>query len=158
MELDFNLEQFNETDNDLTNHEQAINELLEYTLNKLEITGYIEACIIFVDNNKIQEINRDYRSKDAITDVISFALEDSSEGETKIIGQGLPRILGDIYISVDKCKAQALDYGHSFERELMFLALHGFLHLLGYDHLNKTDEETMFKLQEEILNAKEIKR
>jgi probable rRNA maturation factor len=158
MELDFNLDLFNETKEELSTYFEQIDELLTYTLNQQKITGYIEACIIFVDNNKIQEINRDYRNKDAITDVISFALEDHFEGETVITGVGLPRILGDIYISVDKCKAQALDYGHSFERELMFLALHGFLHLLGFDHMSKVDEEKMFKLQEEILNAKEIKR
>jgi len=85
-------------------------------------------------------------------------MEDNVDGEVQIVGEGLPRILGDIYISLDRCREQANDYGHSFKRELLFLALHGFLHLLGYDHLNQADEKIMFSLQEEILNAKEIKR
>ena len=68
------------------------------------------------------------------------------------------RVLGDIYISLDKAKSQALEYGHSFKRELSFLAVHGLFHLLGYDHMTKEDEEIMFKKQEEALNKYGIKR
>ena len=67
-------------------------------------------------------------------------------------------MLGDIYISIDKAKSQAIEYGHSFKREICFLAVHGFLHLLGYDHMNKEDEEEMFSLQELILNGTNIKK
>jgi len=158
MELDFNLEIFNETNQEIDEYSKVIEDLYRYTLAKDKISGYVEACIIFVDNQKIQEINREYREKDTVTDVISFAMEDNVDGEVQIVGEGLPRILGDIYISLDRCREQANDYGHSFKRELLFLALHGFLHLLGYDHLNQADEKIMFSLQEEILNAKEIKR
>lgn len=158
MKLDFELELFNETDQDVSCHYTTIKSVLTNALNKHSILGYVEACIVFVSDERIKEINRDYRNKDSITDVISFAMEDISEGETEIVGANLPRILGDIYISLHKCQAQASEYGHSFERELIFLALHGFLHLLGYDHLTKEDESVMFKLQEEILNANEIKR
>ena len=68
------------------------------------------------------------------------------------------RLLGDIYISIDKCYSQAMEYGHSRERELCFLATHGILHLLGYDHMNASDEEKMFTLQEELLDGYNIKR
>ncbi len=158
MNLDFELEFFNETEDDIESYYSLIENILTETLNKHEIKGYVEACIVFVSNKRIQEINHQYRSKDQVTDVISFAMEDSVEGEQVVIGDNLPRLLGDIYISIDKCRAQASEYKHSFERELVFLALHGFLHLLGYDHMTKADEEVMFKLQEEILNANQIKR
>ena len=108
---------------------------------------------IIVDNEKIRKINKEYRNIDKETDVISFALEDD---ETFI---NIPvRILGDIYISIDKAKLQAEEYGHSLKRELAFLTVHGMLHLLGYDHMIKEDEVVMFKKQDEILNELEITR
>ena len=85
--------------------------------------------VIIVDNPKIHEINKEYRGIDRETDVISFALEDD-----KTFNRTDFRILGDIYISLDKVISQSEEYGHSFKRELFFLALHGLLHLLGYDH------------------------
>ena len=109
--------------------------------------------IIIIDNEKIREINREYRNIDTETDVISFALEDTDN--IKIDDY---RVLGDIYISIDKCYSQAMEYGHSRERELCFLATHGILHLLGYDHMNVSDEEKMFTLQEELLDGYNIKR
>jgi probable rRNA maturation factor len=71
---------------------------------------------------------------------------------------GKIKVLGDIYISLDKAKSQSIDYGHSYLRELSFLMVHGFLHLLGYDHMNEKDEKEMFELQEEILDEYGIKR
>ena len=112
-----------------------------------------EFNVIIVDNEKIHEINKTYRNIDRETDVISFALEDE-----KTIRVENERILGDIYISVEKAKMQAEEYGHSFKREICFLTTHGFLHLLGYDHMKKEDEEVMFKLQEEILDSYGITR
>lgn len=109
-----------------------------------------ELSVTFVDKEEIQEINKMYRDKDKVTDVISFALE---EDEPEITGLDMPRVLGDIIICTDVAKEQADNYGHSFERELGFLALHGFLHLLGYDHMNEQDEKEMFGRQEQILNA-----
>lgn len=112
-----------------------------------------EASIIITDNQEIRKINKEYRNIDKETDVISFALEDD---ETFI---NIPvRILGDIYISIDKAKLQAEEYGHSLKRELAFLTVHGMLHLLGFDHMNKEDEKVMFKKQDEILNELEITR
>ena len=106
--------------------------------------------VTFVDKDEIQEINKMYRDKDKVTDVISFALE---EDEPEITGIEMPRVLGDIIICTDVAQEQADSYGHSFERELGFLALHGFLHLLGYDHMNEQDEKQMFGRQDQILNA-----
>ncbi|ARI77026.1 rRNA maturation RNase YbeY [Halobacillus mangrovi] len=117
-----------------------------------------EVSISFVDNKEIQEINRNYRQKDQPTDVISFAMQEEGEGEMKILSEDMPLMLGDIIISIDKAKEQAEDYGHSLERELGFLALHGFLHLLGYDHLNDEDEKEMFNRQEEILHEFGLQR
>lgn len=107
---------------------------------------------IVVDNNEIQRINREYRSIDRPTDVISFAMVDGDEsGE-------LPYELGDIFINHERVKSQALDYGHSETREFAFLATHGMLHLLGFDHMDKPSEEIMFKLQYVILESINIKR
>lgn len=109
--------------------------------------------IIFVDENKIQELNKEYRGIDKITDVISFALEDNEDSIYNDM-----RVLGDIYICIPRAKEQAENYGHSIKRELSFLTVHGLLHLLGYDHIKKADEEKMFALQELILNEEGITR
>ena len=118
---------------------------------KLEDTSF---NLIIVDNDYIHNLNKEYRGIDRETDVITFALEDE---DTLIIGDN-ERILGDIYISIDRARSQAIDYGHSFLRELSFLAVHGFYHLLGYDHMTKEDEEVMFKKQEEVLESYGIRR
>ena len=110
--------------------------------------------IIIVDNEYIHKINKEYRGKDRETDVISFALEDE---DSIVLPDGI-RVLGDIYISIDKAREQAKLYGHSLKREICFLAVHGFYHLLGYDHMSKEDEEIMFKKQEEVLEEYGITR
>jgi probable rRNA maturation factor len=130
---------------------QQIIQLLQLAAKREEVNGDSELSLTFVDNEKIHEINREYRGIDRPTDVISFALEENTEGEMEIIGQDLPRVLGDIIISIPRAKEQAEEYGHSFMRELGFLAVHGFLHLLGYDHGTKEEEQQMFSRQEEIL-------
>src|SRR5574344_1380701 len=107
----------------------------------------LEFNIIIVDNQYIHNLNRDYRGIDRPTDVITFALEDNKDFVTLD-----HRVLGDIYISLDKAIEQAKEYGHGLKREICFLAVHGFLHLLGYDHMKKEEEEVMFGLQEVILN------
>lgn len=109
--------------------------------------------IIFVDEEKIQDINKTYRKIDRVTDVISFALEDQKDDIDLEM-----RILGDIFICIPRMQEQANSYGHSEKRELAFLAVHGLLHLLGYDHQTKEDEEIMFGLQKEILDEEGIKR
>ncbi len=109
--------------------------------------------IVFVDNEKIQDLNRNYRNIDRITDVISFAFEDNEE-----ISYNNMRFLGEIYICIPRMIEQAKEYGHSETRELAFLTVHGLLHLLGYDHMTKEEEEIMFKIQEEVLNEDERTR
>ena len=108
--------------------------------------------IIFVDEKTIQDLNKTYRGIDRVTDVISFALEDNPD----MVGDF--RVLGDIYICIPRMIEQSEEYGHSIKRELSFLVVHGLLHLLGYDHMIKEDEEVMFKLQELILNEENISR
>jgi len=146
------IEIFNQTEEDL---EKELKELKELLVNIANDEGLdnILFNVIIIDNSRIRELNKEYRNIDRETDVISFALEDDKTFKLEEI-----RVLGDIYISVEKAKSQALEYGHSFKRELSFLAVHGFLHLLGYDHIEKEDEEIMFKKQEEVLSRYEIVR
>ncbi|MCT2537597.1 rRNA maturation RNase YbeY [Aquibacillus koreensis] len=143
---------FHDETNSVEEHVDLIQRLMSFAGEKENVPKNAEISISFVDNKEIQIINRNYRQIDKPTDVISFALEEPGEGEIKVIGVDLPVVLGDIVISVDKAKEQAVEYNHSFERELGFLALHGLLHLLGYDHMNEDDEKQMFKRQEEILH------
>ena len=123
---------------------------VEIVLNKAileEKVGQVSFNVIIVDNDYIHKLNKEYRKIDRPTDVITFALEDYEDIKYEDF-----RLLGDIYISLDKAKSQAIEYGHSFKREICFLAVHGFLHLLGYDHMKKEDEIIMFGKQELILN------
>jgi probable rRNA maturation factor len=138
--------------------EKLSEELLQLAAAKELVPDGSEVSVTFVTNERIQKINRDYREKDAPTDVISFALEEMGEDEVAITGADSPRILGDIIISIDRAKEQAEEYGHSFERELGFLTVHGFLHLLGYDHMNEQDEKEMFGRQKDILDAYGLER
>ena len=101
--------------------------------------------LLITTNDVIQTINRDYRNKDAVTDVISFAYN-----ETENIGP--MNILGDIVISLDRVKEQAKEYGHSDEREFYYVFCHGLLHLLGYDHIIEEEKAVMRKREEEILS------
>ena len=129
--------------------------LLEKTFNHLKLSCEAILSVTLVDNKFIHQLNKEYRSVDRPTDVISFAfLDGDEERDIKLHGNG-PVPLGDIYISVEKANEQAKEYGHPLERELSFLFVHGLLHLLGYDHMTKEDEVVMFKLQDEILPPKE---
>ena len=140
----------NETDEYVD--EALLNKVADYAMMSEDVNNAV-VNIIIVDNKKIREINKEYRKIDKETDVISFALEDD---DTFI---KLPiRVLGDIYISIDKVKAQALEYGHSLKREICFLVVHGILHLLGYDHMNISDEKVMFSKQDKILDELGIRR
>ncbi|ARQ07152.1 rRNA maturation RNase YbeY [Macrococcoides canis] len=136
-------------------HLPEIERLLIFAADQEGIDEEAEVAVSFVDEDEIQAINKAYRNKDAVTDVISFALE---EGEDDFEMPDAPRVLGDIIICVKRAKEQAEEYGHSFERELGFLSLHGLLHLLGYDHMNEADEARMFGRQDEILNAFGLRR
>lgn len=129
-----------------------INNICLITFEKLKIKNPIYSITI-VGNKEIKEINKTYRNKDSETDVISFAFE-----ETDNITYNDTRFLGEIYISIDKAKSQAKEYGHSLKREICFLTVHGLLHLLGYDHIDENDMKIMRKLEEEILGIYDVKR
>ncbi|QQZ10829.1 rRNA maturation RNase YbeY [Heyndrickxia vini] len=147
-----------ETNEITEQNKELIEDLLNFASKKLEIEDGSEISVTFVTNEKIQEINRDYRGKDQPTDVISFAMEELGEDELVIQGIEMPRVLGDIIISVPKTKEQATEFGHSFVRELGFLAVHSLLHLIGYDHMTEEDEKEMFGLQRDILDEYGLKR
>ncbi|MEJ8548010.1 rRNA maturation RNase YbeY [Brevibacillus borstelensis] len=134
--------------------EALIVRCLQTAAEREEVSG--EVVVTLVDNERIHELNREYRNVDRPTDVLSFAMNEAGEGEMDIYIEEeefdqFPNMLGDIVISLPKAEEQARDYGHSLERELGFLAVHGFLHLLGYDHQNEQEEKEMFSRQEEVL-------
>lgn len=137
-------EVFNETNEKIDLEEEK--KIIEFALKHENLTNVV-FNVIFVDEETIQKINKEYRNIDRVTDVISFALE---EGEN--INFEFGRLLGDIYICVQRMKDQAKEYGHSELREMGFLTVHGLLHLLGYDHMTKEEEKIMFDKQELILN------
>ena len=145
------VEFFNETEVEIPELE-TVKKVIDYAIEHEKLDN-LEFNIIIVDNDYIHELNRTYRKIDRETDVITFALEDFEK-----IKDVEKRVLGDIYISIDKAKEQAEEYGHSLLRELSFLAVHGFLHLLGFDHMNPEDEKEMFTRQEDILNGFGIKK
>lgn len=136
------------------NYEQQFITIIEKTLQYLKIEDDVELSCIIIDDEEIHAMNRDYRQIDRSTDVISFALEDNDQ----FYVEGMPRSLGDIFISYDHAKIQSVEYGHSIHREMCFLFTHGLLHLLGYDHMSEEDEKEMFTLQKEILNELGIER
>lgn len=140
-----------------TNDDFPYKDIIEKVVNKafeIERVKNASCSIIIVDNSYIHKLNKEYRGIDRVTDVISFALEDD---KGMVIPDGT-RLLGDIYISLDKANEQAEEYGHSLERELCFLAVHGIYHLLGYDHEKEEEAEVMFKKQEEVLKEYGITR
>lgn len=135
-------------DKDYSYLDSVINKTLE-----VEKVSNAVFSIIFVSEDKIKEINRLYRNKDSITDVISFAFEDNG------FMPGDLRVLGDIYICIPRMIEQAKAYSHSEKRELSFLVVHGLLHLLGYDHtLGEKEEKEMFQKQDDILESLNILR
>ena len=152
MNIDFVFD--NEVENFENNYEQDFTAIIEQALKTLGIEDDVEVSCVLVDDERIHEINREYRHIDRSTDVISFAVEDNDQ----FYVEGMPRTLGDIFISVDHAKKQAEEYGHSLRREMCFLFTHGILHLLGYDHMTDEQEKEMFGLQDQILGALSIER
>ena len=137
----------NETLENVNEYKKLIRKVLKNEDNE----GFFN--IIFVSKDQIQQINKDYRGIDRVTDVITFALKNDLP-----VNLGDEAELGDVFICLDRAKEQAVDYGHSIEREVGFLAVHGYLHLLGYDHMNEDDEKIMFKKQDEILDKAKLVR
>jgi probable rRNA maturation factor len=153
MELDFA-----STKRDYDFYEKLYLELLRSTLEFLDLNFSPIVSVSLISDDEIRIINKEYRHIDRVTDVISFAFLDNEPNKDAILKSGKEVVLGDIYISIDKAIEQAKSYGHSEKREFSFLFVHGLLHLLGYDHMKKEDEEIMFPLQDEILRINEVKR
>lgn len=131
---------------------EVLEQYVKYVVKSLKIEKTI-FNLILVDREEIHTLNRDYRGVDRATDVITFALEDGDSFRNPEL-----RVLGDIYLCIPVAYEQAEIYGHSRIREICFLATHGILHLLGYDHMTEEEEKEMFSLQEELLSDYEIVR
>ena len=131
--------------------ESVVKKTLEYE----HIDNDFEVSITLTDEETVHLLNKKYRGIDSTTDVLSFPFNDFSQTEIK---KDEYLVLGDIVINVKRAAEQAKQYGHSLKRELAFLTAHSMLHLLGYDHMEKSEEEIMFKKQEEILELMEIRR
>ncbi len=126
--------------------DDIVSDMTEYSLKKLGLDN-VSLSVNLVSNEEILEINKEYRKKNSVTDVITFAYEDDNN-----FNQLLPvRELGDIFIAVDKVYENSLEIGHSMQRELSFVVAHGILHTLGYNHENESEAKEMFDLQEEII-------
>jgi len=134
-----------------TEHFTLLEELLQQGLQKFKRAA-VEVSVILVDNDYIHELNLEYRGVDQPTDVLSFALEEMEDETQKAeLPDGAPELLGDIYISIQRTIEQAESYGHSFERELAYLAAHGLLHLLGFDHQTPEETHKMREFEEQLL-------
>lgn len=136
--------------------EQAVTEVLTRTADVFSIDRQTEVSLLFVDDAHIHELNLEYRGKDAPTDVLSFALEEGDEPD--ILGGPEETLLGDIIISLETAARQAEEFGHSLEREVTYLTIHGMLHLLGFDHETETDKAAMREREEAILGSMGITR
>ncbi len=152
------LEIYDDTKNVPDEKIKLIEDILNFAGSYLNLPEDTEMSVTLMDNEHIHEINKKYRGVDKPTDVISFAIEEDDPDEVPIILPedeefDIPKNIGDIMVSMDKVKEQAEYLGHSEERELGFLVVHGFLHLNGYDHMKEDDEKEMFGLQREILDA-----
>jgi len=139
-------------------HEDLIRRVVEraLALAGAHLGTEVSVSVVLVDDEAITDLNRDHRGLASPTDVLSFAqLEGEDMGD---LPEGEPLPLGDIVISLERCLAQAADYGHSFERELGFLTAHGVLHLLGWDHQTPEEEAAMMAKTEEILAGLGLQR
>lgn len=132
-----------------------VKDLIEIGGKKIGHNNDTEISINFVSDNKIHEINKKYRNKDRVTDVISFAIEDGEDPALLEIfkKEGIPRDIGDLFIAPHFVFQRAIELNHSQERELGYTVVHGLLHLSGYDHIKKADASRMMAIQEEILES-----
>ena len=141
------LEIYDETNGQVSeDQKKLIKNVLDFAAKKIGLKANTEMSVTMVKNDRIQEINRDYRKVDRATDVISFAIEDENDDEFPVMMSDemkaeIPENIGDIFVSNDKVNEQADFLGHSVDRELGFLIVHGFLHLNGYDHMKPEDEK-----------------
>ena len=142
--------------------EDTIEQVILKTLEAEGCDFSAEVSVTIVDAGQIRRINREQRDIDAVTDVLSFPMLEFDENGKMITDDydmdGENLLLGDIVICAERARQQAIEYGHSFKREMAFLTVHSMLHLLGYDHMEKAEEEEMFARQEEILSMLGITR
>ncbi|TCD46072.1 rRNA maturation RNase YbeY [Streptococcus sp. X16XC17] len=157
------IEMVDETGQVSQDMQEQILDLLDFAAQKIGKEKK-EMAVTFVDNKRVHEVNLEYRGIDRPTDVVSLEYNPETEiifdeedlldnPELAEMMEDFDSYIGELYISIDKAREQAEDYGHSFEREMGFLAVHGFLHVNGYDHYTPEEEAEMFGLQEEILTA-----
>ena len=127
--------------------EEKINQVAAICLREEQLPEDVEVDLLFVDNEAIREMNLEYRDKDSATDVLSFPMYEPDEeidAEEEVL-------LGDIVISLERAQEQCEEYGHSLEREVMYLLVHGLLHLAGYDHMEEEDKKVMRAQEEKLL-------
>lgn len=132
--------------------EQRLQDGLNAVAKLHDLDDMTEVDITIVDDEEIHQLNRDYRNVDRPTDVLSFALDEDDEDEPELL-EGQLHLLGDIIISAETATRQAEEFGHGLEREIVYLAVHGLLHLLGYDHMVEEDKVIMRVKEEEALRA-----
>ena len=142
-------------------YEEVIKKVIEqcYKEENLE-NSKLFITITLTNPENIQKINKEYRNIDKPTDVLSFPMFEKKELDKKIADNDFEYedILGDIIISIERVKEQAEEYGHSFERELSYMVVHGFYHLMGYDHIKEEDKNIMRPKEEKILKTLNIER
>lgn len=157
------IEMIDETGQVSAQMQEQITDLLQFAAEKIGKQNK-EMAVTFVDNARVHEVNLEYRGIDRPTDVVSLEYKPEQEilfdeedlldnPELAEMMEDFDAYIGELFISIDKAREQAEDYGHSFDREMGFLAVHGFLHINGYDHYTPEEEAEMFGLQEEILTA-----
>lgn len=157
------IEMIDETGQVSAQMQEQITDLLQFAAEKIGKQNK-EMSVTFVDNARVHEVNLKYRGIDRPTDVVSLEYKPESSivfneedlldnPELAEMMEDFDAYIGELYISIDKAREQSEDYGHSYEREMGFLAVHGFLHINGYDHYTPEEEAEMFGLQEEILTA-----
>lgn len=117
-----------------------------------------EAGLVLVDDEAIHELNREHRGVDSPTDVLSFALDEGEDDDLTAPGDDWPHLVGDVIISVERAEAQRVEYGHSLEREIVYLLVHGLLHLYGFDHIDDADRRLMREREEEIMAGLDLGR
>ena len=145
---------------DLKGYKKDFKSILKETKKILDIDNKLSLSVTVCDSDYILKLNKEYRGIDKETDVLSFAIEDDSDEDDilDMIDMLGVREIGDIIINIDRVESQSREYGHSEKREMCFLFTHGLLHLLGYDHMDESDEKEMFSLQEKILTNLNINR
>ena len=142
-------------------YEETIKKVLEQCFKQEKLENLkLYVSITLTNPENIHKINKEYRNVDRETDVLSFPMFEKNEIDQKIENNNFEHedVLGDIVISIEKVKGQAIEYGHSFEREFAYMLVHGFYHLMGYDHIEEKDKKIMREKEEIILSKLQIKR